>query len=106
MWCFDFTQVLITRELRLTRKTVIDKKLHHFLREVCEQYLEENPQQLGGLDENGEPTVVEIEESKYFHRKYYRAQWRQGHCVFGAIERHSGCCCLVEVPDRQRETLL
>ena len=57
MWCFDFTQVLITRELRLSRKTVID--WYNFLREVCEQYLEENPQ-LGGLDENGEPIVVEF----------------------------------------------
>ena len=76
MWCFDFTQVLITRELRL----VID--WCNFLREVCEQYLEENPQQHGGLDENGEPIVVEIDKSKYFHRKYHRCQWRQGHWVF------------------------
>ena len=76
------------------------------MREVCEQYLEENSQQLGGLDENGEPIVVEIDESKYFHRKYHRGQWRQGHWVFGAIERHSGCCFLVEAPDRQREKLL
>ena len=55
MWCFDFIQVLITRELRLSRKTVID--WCNFLREVSEQYLEENPQQLGGLDENGEPIL-------------------------------------------------
>ena len=76
------------------------------MREICEQHFEENPQQLGGLDENGEAIIVEIDESKYFHRKYHRSQWWQGHWVFGAIDRHSGRCCLVEVSDRRRETLL
>ena len=88
-----------------SRHTVVD--CCNFLREVCEQYLEENPQQLGrgGVHEDGTSIVVEIGESKYFHRKYHRGQWRQGHWVFGAIERHSGRCCVVEVPDRTRETL-
>ena len=76
-----------------------------FLREVCERHLEANPTELGGIDDTGAPIVVEIDESKYFHRKYHRGQWREGHWVFGAIERNSGKCCLVEVPDRRRETL-
>ena len=42
IWCFDFTKVLITRELRLSRKTVID--WCNFMRAICEQHLEENPQ--------------------------------------------------------------
>ena len=62
-------------------------------------------QRLGGTDANGEPIVVEIDETKYFHRKYHRGHWRQGHWVFGAIERASGRCLMVEVPDRQRDTL-
>ncbi|KAK9709876.1 hypothetical protein QE152_g26375 [Popillia japonica] len=50
--------------------------------------------------------VVEIDESKFFHRKYHRGQWREGHWVFGGIERGSGKCFLVEVADRAAETLL
>ena len=48
---------------------------------------------------------MEIDESKYFHRKYHRGQYRDGHWVFGGIERVSGKCFLVEVPDRTAATL-
>ncbi|KAK9754939.1 hypothetical protein QE152_g903 [Popillia japonica] len=50
--------------------------------------------------------VVEIDESKFFHRKYHRGQWRESHWVFGGIERGSGKCFLVELADRAAETLL
>jgi len=32
-------------------------------------------------------------------------QWRDGHWVFGGIERDSGKCFLIEVPDRCAATL-
>ena len=76
------------------------------MRDVCEEYLERNPNELGGMDNNGEPIEVEIDESKYFHRKYHRGAWHEGHWVFGAVERATGRCCLVEVPDRSAETLV
>ena len=53
-----------------------------------------------GTADNGKARVVETDESKYFHRKYHRQQWREGHWVFGGIERRMGKCFLVEVPDR------
>ena len=58
-----------------------------------------------GTVTDGEPIVVEIDESKYFHHKYHRGQWRDGHCVFGSIERDSGKCFLIEVLDRSAATL-
>ncbi|KAK9722577.1 ISXO2-like transposase domain [Popillia japonica] len=61
---------------------------------------------IGGLNEDLTTKVVEIDESKFFHRKYHRGQWREGHWVFGGIERGSGKCFLVEVGDRAAETLL
>ena len=61
--------------------------------------------ELGGLDDNGQPIEVEIDESKFFHRKYHRRQWIEGHWVFGAVERGTHKCCLVEIPDRSRQTL-
>ncbi|KAL8589047.1 hypothetical protein ACOMHN_055060 [Nucella lapillus] len=53
----------------------------------------------------GEPIVVEIDETKYFHRKYHRGQWREERWVFGGIARDSGKCFMVEVEDRTRSTL-
>ncbi|KAK7507258.1 hypothetical protein BaRGS_00001193 [Batillaria attramentaria] len=103
-WSADFPQGLVSRELQLSRPTIIDWS--NFIREVCEEDLRLHPQQVGGLDEaTGQPIIVEIDESKYFHRKYHRGQWRDGHWVFGGIERDSGKCFMVEVPDRSRATL-
>ena len=82
---------------------------YNFCRDVCEHYLVNNPVQIGGidLDDNGNivPKVVEIDESKFFHRKYHRGQWREGHWVFGGIERGSNKCFLVEVDRRDEATL-
>jgi len=47
------------------------------------------------MDANGEPIVAEVDESKYFLRKYHCGQWRDEHC----IENHSGKCFLIVVPD-------
>ena len=49
--------------------------------DVCERYLEEHPSEVGGLDENGDPIIVEIDESKFFHRKipsWAMATWTLG----------------------------
>ena len=59
-----------------------------------------HPIQLCGLGQAGRAKVVEIDESKYFHRKYHRGQYRDGHWVFGAVERETGRCLLQEVCDR------
>nr|KAG5698426.1 hypothetical protein BaRGS_006621 [Batillaria attramentaria] len=57
--------------------------------QVCEEDLRLHPQQVGGLDEQtGLPIIVEIDESKYFHRKYHRGQWREGHWLGGGIYLH------------------
>ena len=73
---------------------------------MCEEDLRLHPQPVGGLDEEtGLPIIVEIDESKYFHRKYHRGQWRDGHWVFGGVERNSGKCFMVEVENRARATL-
>ena len=69
--------------------------------------LDLNPPRLGGLDPvTMEPIVVEVDETKYFHRKYARGQWHEGHWVFGGIERgNPHNAFLQEVPDRRAATL-
>jgi ribosomal protein L24E len=77
----------------------------HFCREKCETFLECNPTQIGGIDVNGQQITVEIDETKYFNRKYRRGQWRESHWVFGGIERGTGKCFVVEVENRNAASL-
>ena len=79
--------------------------MHFFFRDLCEKTIDNNPQELGGFNENGEPIEVEIDGSNFFHRKYHSGQWRERHWVFGAVERRTRRCFLVEVPDRTAATL-
>ncbi|KAL8585556.1 hypothetical protein ACOMHN_046216 [Nucella lapillus] len=103
-WVEDFPQDKICRELGISSHTAVD--WCNFVREVCDEDLRRPPQQIGSLDpQTWEPIVVEIDETKYFHRKYHRGQWREEHWVFGGIERDSGKCFMVEVEDRTRPTL-
>ena len=76
-----------------------------FFQNECENYIERQPQEIGGMDAQGEPLTWEIDESNFFYRKYHKGQWRQGHWVFGRIERGTGKCFLVEVDDRSATTL-
>ena len=106
MWAMDFQQDQIMVELPIqenSRHTAID--WCNFIPEVCEEYLERNPKTVDGFHDDGTGIIVEIDESKYFHRKYHRGLWRPGHWVFGAIERHTGRCIMVEVPSRDQATL-
>ena len=103
-WACDMPQKQISREANIPcRNTVVD--WCNFCRDETENHLERNPQEIGGFDANGEQIVVEIDETKFFHGKYHRGQWREGHWVFGGIERGSAKCFLVEVPDRTAHTL-
>lgn len=107
-WARKYQQIEVGHELRLdTHHTTVD--WYNFLREVCETCLINNAQEIGGAElVNGvvTPKVVEIDESKYFHRKYHRGQWREGHWVFGGIERGTKKCFLIEVQQRDALTLL
>ena len=49
--------------------------------------------------------VVEIDETKYYHCKYHKGAWREGHWVSRGIERGSGRCFKVVVPGRTAATL-
>lgn len=103
-WSHDMPQTLIKHEASVdSDTTAVD--WCNFLREECEVWINNNPDVIGGMDENGQPIIVEIDESKYFHRKYHRGQWREGHWVFGGVERDSGKCFMLEVPDRTAGTL-
>jgi transposase-like protein len=64
-WAYDMTQAYTKHEAEVTQDhTIVD--WFHFCREECETFLERNPREIGGFDENGHQITVEIDESKYF----------------------------------------
>ena len=74
---------------------------YNFHRDVCAQWFLDHPVQVGGMGK-----VVEIDESKFGRRKYNRGRYREGHWVFGGIERGSNNVFMVEVANRSAATLL
>ena len=73
----------------------------NYFRDICSMYCIDHPIKLAG---NGRR--VEIDESKFMHRKYHRGRWSEGHRVVGMIERATINCVLVSVEDRSAQTLL
>ena len=72
----------------------------NFFRDVCAQYFFDHPMTI-----RGPGTVVEIDESKFGKRKYYRGRMVDGHWVFGGIERGTTKSFMV-VDDRSTATLI
>ena len=60
----------------------IEVKQSIIKKDICCQYLIDYPVQIGGPY-----SVVEIDETKFFHRKYHRGEWKEGQWVFGGVER-------------------
>ena len=74
----------------------------NFFRDVCAQYFPYHPITIRGLG-----TVVEIDESKFGKRKYYRGGMVDGHWVFGGIEHGTTKSFMgVVVDDRSTATLI
>ena len=70
-------------------------------RKCCGKFLDENFQSLG------DDWVVEIDESAFNKKnKHHRGSGSNTRWVFGMIERRTGRCKFVYVPNRNRETLL
>jgi transposase-like protein len=102
-WSVNLLQKHATRELNVNKRTVID--MYNKCRRVCTWFAQREETELGGMDENGNPVIVEVDESKFFHRKYNRGRNAQGHWVLGVIERGSGKCVLKCVQRRDETTL-
>ncbi|GFO38369.1 hypothetical protein PoB_006487400 [Plakobranchus ocellatus] len=98
-WCRNLRQVHVMQETGVSKKTVIDWQ--NYIRDICAQYVIDHHVQLGGRNR-----TVEIDESKFMHRKYNRGRFRQGQWVLGMIERETDNCCLKPVDDRSACTLL
>ena len=85
--------------LQISLPTAVD--WYNFIGDVCAEHFQHHPVEIGG------PGIeVEIDESKFGRRKYNRGRWQEGHWVFGGVERISGKSFLVEVQQRDANTLI
>lgn len=84
MWARGHKITDISHELEIdAKKTCIDWS--SYCREICLRAFIENPCKIGGPNK-----TVEIDESKFGRRKYYRGHHVDGCWVFGGLERESG----------------
>ncbi|KAI6660091.1 hypothetical protein LOD99_14432 [Oopsacas minuta] len=73
----------------------------NFLRDLCVEEFLVNPQPIGGPGH-----IVEIDESKFGHRKYSRGHMLSCQWVFGGIDRETKDTFMIAVQDRSAATLI
>lgn len=104
MWSNEYDHVKIKNELKINKNTVVTWANN--FRELCGDFVVSENSFLGGLDEDGNPLDVEIDESLFFKRKFNRGRLGSPIWVFAAIERLSGKCFFVPVESRDSNTLM
>lgn len=79
MWCHQYSQKQTEQELGISLNSLVD--WHNFCREVCEEEVIRNSEQIGG-----EGVLTQIDESKFGKRKFNRGRMVEGQWVFGGRE--------------------
>ena len=77
---------------------------HKRFREVCTQWLQDNPRQIGGRA-GGRRLIVQIDESVVARRKYNRGRWVPQRWIFGGYAPETGEG-FVEFVDRRNAATL
>ena len=100
LWSQAFSLNEIIHELKISNKTAIEWCT--FFRECCISRIIDNSTPIGG---NG--IEVEIDESKFGKRKYYRGHHVEGQWVFGGREKYDKRkIFMIPVTNRKQKTLL
>jgi len=83
MWSRGYKLIDISHEIGIGHSACVDWA--SYCREICLNAYIQHPRQIGGPNK-----TVEIDESKFGKRKFYRGHHVEGCWVFGGIERESG----------------
>ncbi|KAG0437334.1 hypothetical protein DMUE_3753 [Dictyocoela muelleri] len=104
-WSLDSSQLAMNSFLGINKNAISDWCLK--CRMACRDFLYNNSEFfIGGLEDDGTPKVVEIDESMFSKRKYNVGRLPNGQWVFGLLERGTRNCILITVPDRSANTLI
>lgn len=100
VWANDYTNAQISHELNLSEKTVTEWS--QFFRESCLAKMLDSAEAIGGQD-----VEVEIDESKFGRRKYYKGKHVEGQWIFGGREKNdTSKVFMVPVHNRKAVTLV
>jgi transposase-like protein len=107
-WSCKLPLHFIIEELKCGKHAAVD--WFNFCRDVCCNWVENNPPSIGGhfLNDSGEVIAhtVEIDETVAVRRKYHRGRYIQSKWVFGGICRETRQVFMMQVRNRQADTLL
>lgn len=99
-WSNNYTNTQIAHEVRCSDKTVC--KWVNFFRDSCLSAMLDQSAKIGGPNIN-----VEIDESKFGKRKYYKGHKVEGQWIFGGREtENKKNIFMVPVHDRKKDTLI
>ena len=99
LWIENIELQVISRQTNIASTAA--KKLNKLLYEVVLDHCLANAERIGGPG-----SIVEIDESKFGHRKYHRGHRVDGQWVFGGVERGSGRGFFFAVEKRDEKTLI
>ena len=100
LWSHGYSIGDIEHELKISHRTIVEWTM--YLRETCTSVVMEQSQQIGGQDIH-----VEIDESKFGKRKYYKGHRVEGQWIFGGRESaDTSKVFMVPVANRKKTTLL
>ena len=100
LWSQGFSNKEIEHELKLSNKTIVEWTI--FFRECITSIMLKHSEPIGGKG-----VEVEIDESKFGKRKYYRGHRVEGQWVFGGREKNNHSkVFMVPVENRKQATLL
>jgi len=74
----------VKNELDIGDETVVD--WYNFVKDICGLWVTDHGGLIGGTDPTGNAIEVQIDESKFMHRKFHKGRFAEGHWVFGGIE--------------------
>ena len=100
LWSQHFSNSTIQHKLNISHQTIIEWSA--YLRDVCSYTVMQESKQIGGLGIH-----VEIDESKFGKRKYYRGKRVKGQWVFGGRETNDKSkVFMAPIKKRNAKTLL
>jgi len=99
----NIEMLIIAHDLKLNRRTV--SFWSELIRDSIVYFMGRNKTKIGGLDNNSEKKVVEVDESLFLKLKYNRGVRREGCWYIGGIERVTSNCFIVPVENRNSTTI-